>query len=102
MCWPFNTYVQPGVNYTGDFQAQDDVLSGLGWDVVNSTLQLYTTADMSSTLPVSIVVGTLLSNFFVVEVDIRAFLGMCGKGKHSCNETFKQIQAWQRHASQVA
>ncbi|EIE26110.1 hypothetical protein COCSUDRAFT_61106 [Coccomyxa subellipsoidea C-169] len=61
LCWPYNTLVQIGNSYAFDFQAEDNVLDGLGWDVQNDTLTLFTTASIESAFPV-IVVITVPSN----------------------------------------
>ncbi len=61
LCWPFNTLVQIGNSYAFDFQAEDNVLDGLGWDVQNDTLTLFTTARIESAFPVILVVSPLFS-----------------------------------------
>ncbi len=83
VCWPFNTYVQPSAgNFTGDFQAQDAVMQGLGWNVVNKTLELFTTANITSTLPVSIVVRILKHIHLGSQISEFVY-AMCRNGAHS-------------------
>jgi hypothetical protein len=61
LCWPFNTLVQTGSGYFLDFQAEDVVLDGLGFNVEDDTLTLFTTASMESAFPVMLVVSILSS-----------------------------------------
>ena len=61
LCWPFNTLVQTGSGYFLDFQADDVVLDGLGFNVEDDTLTLFTTASMESAFPVILVVSILSS-----------------------------------------
>lgn len=56
LCWPFNTLIQAGDNYAFDFQAEDNALDALGWNVQNETLSLFTAADFQSAFPVILVV----------------------------------------------
>ena len=51
VCWPFNTYIQPGDNYTVDLQAEDVVLNAMTFNVTDDgTLQLSTGG--TSSLPI--------------------------------------------------
>ena len=56
VCWPFNTVIQLGTNYSADLQAEAAVLAALGWDIANGTLQLFTAGNISTNLPISAVV----------------------------------------------
>lgn len=72
VCWPVNTVIQTGANYSADLQAEASVLPALGWDVSNGTLQLFTTDNISTNLPISAVVRLPLCML------------MCGR-LHACN-----------------
>ena len=61
LCWPFNTLIQTGPNYSLDNQAEDNVIDALGWNVVNDTLTLFTTSNIQSAFPVIVVVRTIPS-----------------------------------------
>lgn len=62
ICWPFNTYIQPGDNYTLDLQAEDVVLQAIDLNVTdNGTLQLSTDGDFQSPYPIVAIVRSLSS-----------------------------------------
>ncbi len=56
VCWPINTLIQPGSNYSLEVQAQTNVLQALAWDVRNSSLQLSTNASFRSLYPIVAIV----------------------------------------------
>jgi len=56
VCWPINTLIQPGSNYSLELQAQSAVLQALSWDVVNSSLQLSTNGSFRSNYPIVAIV----------------------------------------------
>lgn len=57
VCWPFNTYIQPGDNYTVDLQAEDIVLDAMTFNVTDDgTLQLSTEGNFQSPFPVVAIV----------------------------------------------
>ena len=56
MCWPINTLIQPGSNYSLELQAQNAVLQALTWDVSNSSLQLSTNSSFRSLYPIVAIV----------------------------------------------
>ena len=58
VCWPINTLIQPGSNYSLELQAQTNVLRALAWDVSNSSLQLSTNASFRSLYPIVAIVRT--------------------------------------------
>ena len=58
VCWPINTLIQPGSNYSLELQAQANVLRALAWDVSNSSLQLSTNASFRSLHPIVAIVRT--------------------------------------------
>lgn len=65
VCWPINTLIQPGSNYSLELQAQTGVLQALAWDVANSSLQLSTNASFRSINPiVAIVTSSLPSSAY--------------------------------------
>lgn len=57
VCWPFNTYIQPGDNFTVDLQAEDVVLDAMRLNVTDDgTLQLSTEGNFRSPYPVVAIV----------------------------------------------
>ena len=61
VCWPVNTLIQPGSNYSLELQAQSAVLQALSWDVVNSSLQLSTNGSFRSNYPIVAIVSAHFS-----------------------------------------
>ena len=59
MCWPINTLIQPGSNYSLVLQAEASVLQALSWDVTNSSLQLSTNGSFRSLYPIVAIVIVL-------------------------------------------
>ncbi|BDA44394.1 hypothetical protein COCOBI_05-5780 [Coccomyxa sp. Obi] len=58
VCWPFNTYIQPGDNYTIDLQGEDVVLDAMTFNVTaDGTLQLSTEGNFQSPYPVVAIVS---------------------------------------------
>ena len=56
VCWPINTLIQPGSNYSLDLQAEASVLQALSWNVANSSLQLSTSGSFRSMYPIVAIV----------------------------------------------
>ena len=56
VCWPVNTLIQPGSNYSLELQAEASVLQALSWDVTNSSLQLSTNGSFRSLYPIVAIV----------------------------------------------
>ncbi len=59
VCWPINTLIQPGSNYSLELQAEASVLQALSWDVTNSSLQLSTNGSFRSMYPIVAIVSDL-------------------------------------------
>ncbi len=57
VCWPINTLIQPGSNYSVELQAESSVLQALSWDVTNSSLQLSTNGSFRSLYPIVAIVS---------------------------------------------
>ena len=74
MCWPFNTYIQPGDNYSLIVQSEDVVQQALTWDLNNDTLELSTTADFASGYPIEVVVWFRhILGFFILYWTLEEF-----------------------------
>jgi hypothetical protein len=58
VCWPINTYIQPGDNYTLAVQAEPAVLDTINWDLNNGTLELSTIGGFTTGYPILAVVGS--------------------------------------------
>ena len=61
VCWPINTLIQPGSNYSLELQAEASVLQALSWDVTNSSLQLSTSGSFRTLYPIVAIVRDPLS-----------------------------------------
>ncbi|CAL8470357.1 g9899 [Coccomyxa elongata] len=79
VCWPFNTYIQPGDNYTVDIQAEDVVLDAMTFNVTNDgTLQLSTEGNFRSPYLVVAIVSLpfdALSGVFVPSPSAEVTVG---------------------------
>ncbi|CAK0736661.1 hypothetical protein CVIRNUC_000782 [Coccomyxa viridis] len=66
VCWPINTLIQPGSNYSLELQAQTAVLQALTWDVSNSSLQLSTNSSFRSLYPIVAIVRLAAIHVFLL------------------------------------
>jgi len=77
VCWPINTLIQPGSNYSLELQAQSAVLQALSWDVVNASLQLSTNGSFRSNYPIVAIVSALFTLYPAAREVSRLHVAMC-------------------------